>query len=136
MKVILMQDVKGLGKKDAAVEVSDGYARNFLVPKGFAIEASASNMNILNNKKDSENKKKDKEVREAKALAEKMKEMELVIKAKAGEQGKLFGSITSKDVGEILKRTHGIDIDRKKIEVSDSIKHTGTYSVDIKIYHG
>lgn len=136
MKVILIQDVKGLGKKDAAVEVNDGYARNFLLPKKLALEASASNMNLLNNKKGSEARKKDQEIVIANELSEKIKELELVIKTKTGEHGRLFGSITSKDVGERLKAAHGIDIDKKKIELNENIKTVGMYTADIKVYTG
>lgn len=136
MKVILLQDVKGLGKKDAAVEVNDGYARNFLLPKGLALEANATNMNVLNNKKESEARKKEKEIKEAKELAQKISAIELVIKTKCGEHGKLFGSITSKDIGEKLKDVHAIDIDKKKIDMHDPIKAIGRFTIDLKIYHG
>jgi large subunit ribosomal protein L9 len=136
MKVILIQDVKGLGKKDAAVEVNDGYARNFLLPRGLALEANATNMNLLNNKKSSEARKKDQEIAVAKELCEKINSIELIIKTKTGENGRLFGSITSKDVGEKLKASHGIDIDKKKIELSETIKTVGLYSLDVKLYTG
>ena len=136
MKVILIQDVKGLGKKDLAVEVNDGYARNFLLPKGLALEATASNMNLLNNKKGSEARKKEQEVVAANEIAKKIETLELIIKTKTGEHGRLFGSITSKDVGAKLKEVHSIDIDKKKIELTEPIKSVGLFVVDIKVYTG
>ncbi len=136
MKVILKQDVKGLGKKEDMVNVSDGYARNFLFPKGMAVEASASNINVMNTKKDAEAKRKSKELAEAKELAEKLSKIQVVIKTKAGENGKLFGSITSKDISENLKDKHGIDIDKKKINLDESIKSIGTTAADVKLYAG
>ncbi len=134
MKVILKQDVKGLGKKDSMVEASDGYARNYLLPKGLAIEASSSNVNIMNTKKEAEKHKKDKELANAKELAKKIKEITLEIKTKSGENGKLFGSITNKDIADKLKSAHGIDIDKKKVSLPDAIKTLGTYNVEIKLY--
>lgn len=134
MKVILKQDVKSLGKKESMVEVSDGYARNFLFPKGLAVEASASNVNVMNTKKEAEKSKKAKELANAKALAEKLKGITVVIKTKAGEHGKLFGSITSKDIADKLKSVHGIEIDKKKINMPDAVKSLGTFEVEIKVY--
>jgi large subunit ribosomal protein L9 len=134
MKVILKQDVKGLGKKNSMVEASDGYARNFLFPKGLAIEASSANINIMNTKKEAEKVKKDKEVASAKEMAKKIKEITLVIKTKSGENGKLFGSITNKDIADRLKSEYGIDIDKKKVSLQDSIKTLGNYDVEIKLY--
>ncbi len=134
MKVILKQDVKGLGKKENMLEVSDGYARNFLLPKGLAVEASATNMNIMKTKNDAEKSKKDRELANAKALAEKIKAVTVVIKAKAGENGKLFGSITNKEIAERLKNDFKLEIDKKKIVMEDAIKSRGTTEVEIKIY--
>lgn len=136
MKVILKQDVKSLGKKESVVNVSDGYARNFLFPKGLAVEASTSNINVMNTKKEAEKHRKDKELAEAKALAAKINETTVVIKTKAGENGKLFGSITSKDIAERLKEQHKLDIDKKKINMEEAIKAIGTTGVDIKLYPG
>lgn len=133
MKVILKQDVKGLGKKESMVEVSDGYARNFLFPRNLAVEATASNINVMQTRKDAETAKKQKEVAQAKALAEKLKSLTVTIKSRTGENGKLFGSITSKDIAEKLKSQHNIDIDKKKIS-ADTFKALGTYQVDIKVY--
>lgn len=134
MKVILKEDVKGLGKKEQMVEASDGYARNFLFPKGLAVEATASNVNIMKTKKEAEAHKKEKEIAQAKELANKIKSITVTIKVKAGENGKLFGSITSKDVAEALKTQHKLDIDKKKLIMPDAIKAVGTFEAEVKLY--
>ncbi len=134
MKVILKQDVKGLGKKEDMVNVSDGYARNFLFPRGLAAEASASNINVMNTKKEAEKTKKNRELAQAKELAAKLKETVVVIKSKSGENGKLFGSITSKDISDKLKSDFSLDIDKKKIVLPDPIKALGTTEVEVKLY--
>ena len=135
MQVILNQDVKGQGKKGQMVNVSDGYARNFLLPRGLAKEATKSNINVMKGKAESLEYKIKTESEEAKITAEKMKEIEVVIKAKAGDNGKLFGSITSKDVAEELKMQHHIKIDKKKIVMND-IKTLGVAEVTVKLYTG
>ena len=135
MQVILNQDVKGQGKKGQMVNVSDGYARNFLLPRGLAKEATKSNINVMKGKAESLEYKIKTETEEAKNTAEKMKEIEVVIKAKAGDNGKLFGSITSKDVAEGLKMQHHIKIDKKKIAMND-IKTLGVTEVTVKLYTG
>ena len=134
MKVILKQDVKGLGKKEDMVNVSDGYARNFLFPRGLAAEASASNINVMNTKNEAEKTKKNRELAQAKELAAKLKETVVVIKSKSGENGKLFGSITSKDISDKLKSDFSLDIDKKKIVLPDPIKALGTTEVEVKLY--
>lgn len=134
MKVILKQDVKGMGKKEDLVNVSDGYARNFLLPRNLAVEASASNINVMNTKREAEKSKKDRELAHAKELAAKIKEVTVVIRTKAGENGKLFGSITSKDIADKLKADHKFDIDKKKIVLPDAIKSLGTIEVEVKLY--
>lgn len=134
MKVILKQDVRGLGKKDDLVNVSDGYARNFLFPRGMAVEANESNLNIVKTRKEAEKTKRDRELAHARQLAEKLRDVEVVIRAKTGESGKLFGSITSKDISDKLKDDFKLDIDRKKIVMPDTIKSTGSYEVDVKLY--
>jgi large subunit ribosomal protein L9 len=136
MKVILKEDVKGLGSKESLVNVSDGYARNYLIPRGLAVEATSVNMNVMKTKKEAEKSKKDRELAQAKELAEKLKNVEVVIKAKAGENGKLFGSITGKDISDYLKKNHKFDIDKKRIALSDSIKGLGTYEAEVKLYSG
>ncbi|KNY28640.1 50S ribosomal protein L9 [Pseudobacteroides cellulosolvens] len=134
MKVILKADVKGLGKKDSLVEVSDGYARNFLMPKGLAMEATSSNINVMKNKNESDRMKKERELAKAKELAEKIKEITVVFKAKASEGGKLFGSITNKDVADKLKADFKLDVDKKQIILDDVIKSLGTTEANVKLY--
>ena len=132
MKVILVKDVKNVGKAGEIVNVSDGYGRNYLLPRGLAIEATESNVKALNEKKKAEEKKRQQELEEAKEMAQKLSNLSLVLKVKAGENGKLFGSVTSKDVEEALKEK-GFDIDKKKIVFNENVKTTGTYYVDIKL---
>ncbi len=134
MKVILNADVKGKGKKGDYVEVSDGYARNFLLPKGLAMEATASNLNDLKGKKDAEAYRKQQDLESAKETAEKLKAITVELSAKAGDNGKLFGSITSKDVAEKLKFQHHIVVDKKKMVLPDGIKTTGVHNIDIKLH--
>ncbi|MEI6131437.1 MAG: 50S ribosomal protein L9 [Bacillota bacterium] len=134
MKVILMQDVKALGKKDSMVEVSDGHARNYLFPRKLAVEASAGNVNTMKQKNTAEINKKSKEVAAAKALAARLGEVTVELTAKGGENGKLFGSITSKEIAEKLMADFKIDIDKKKIHLEEPIKTVGDFEVDVKIY--
>lgn len=136
MQVILNQDVKGQGKKGQLVNVSDGYARNFLLPRGLAKEATNDNLNVLKGKKESLEYKIKTETDEANATVEKMKNIEVVIKAKAGENGKLFGSVTSKEVSEELTKQHHIKIDKKKFILPDGIKTLGVTEVEVKVYTG
>ncbi len=134
MKVILTQDVKGQGKKGDLINVSDGYARNFLLPKGVAIEASKQAINDLEGKKGAEAYRKNQEEEKAKNIAERMKDITVNLSAKAGAGGKLFGSITSKDVAEALKAQYKIDIDKRKFELKDGIKNCGVTEVTVKLY--
>ena len=136
MQVILTRDVKGQGKKGQMVNVSDGYARNYLLPRGLAEPATKQNINVLKGKQESLEYKKKVELEEANTIAEKMKEIKVVLKAKAGENGKLFGSVTSKDVAEALTSQHHIKLDKKKFVMPDGIKTLGTTTVDVKIYTG
>lgn len=136
MKVILKQDVKALGKKDQMVDVSDGYARNFLLPKGLAMEATADNVNAMNQKNVSEKLKKDKALAQSKELAVKLNDLTVVIKTRAGENGKLFGSITTKEIAEKLKEQHHLDIDKKKMNLDETIKTLGTTTVEAKLHPG
>ncbi len=135
MKVILQQDVKNLGKKGDLVNASDGYARNFLFPKGLAIEANSSAMNDFNNKEASKKFHKAEEIKAAKADAAKLDGKTFKLKAKAGANGKLFGSVTSKDVSNQIKEELGIDIDKRKIVMPD-VKAFGTVQAEIKVYQG
>jgi len=134
MKVILTQDVKNLGKKDDMVEVNDGYARNFLLPRGLAVEANARNMNIMKSRKEAEQSKKERELKEAQEVANRLKDVVLTIKAKSGENGKLFGSITSMDISNSLKSQFNVNVDKKKIVLNDPIKMLGTYEIELKLY--
>lgn len=134
MKVILKQDVKGLGKTEDLVNVSDGYARNYLFPRGLAAEASAGNINIMNTKKEAEKSRKDRELAQAKELAAKLKQLVVTIKTKSGDNGKLFGSITSKDITDKLKKDFNIDIDKKKMVLPEPIKAVGNFEIEIKLY--
>lgn len=133
MKVILLADVKNVGKKGEVVNASDGYARNFLFPRKLAQEATSENLHILNQKKENDRKKKLAETEEAQALAEKLKGKDIKITAKSGEHGRLFGAITNKDVADAIKKQFSIDIDKKKVVV-DTIKQIGTYDVEVKLY--
>lgn len=136
MKVILNQDVKGQGKKGDMIEVSDGYARNFLLPKNLAKEATKENINVMKGQKDSQEFRKKKELEEAEAIKSQVDEVTVKIKAKAGDNGKLFGSVTSKEIAEELKMQHHIKLDKKKFVLPDGIKSLGTTVVDIKIHPG
>lgn len=135
MKVILKQDVKSLGKKGELVNASDGYARNFLIPKGLAMEANATAMNDFNNKESAKKYHKAEEIKAAKADAEKLEGKTFRLTAKAGANGKLFGSVTSKDISAKIKQDLSLDIDKRKIAVDD-IKQFGTYEAEIKVYQG
>lgn len=134
MKVILKADVKSVGKKGEIINASDGYARNFLFPKGLAVEATDGNVKALQAVKENEKKKKAEELQKAKELAKKIEGLTVIIKAKTGENGKLFGSITSKDIAEELKKQHKIDIDKKRIALEEAIKSAGVFNVEAKVY--
>lgn len=136
MKVILLDSIKGVGKKDEIINASDGYARNFLFPKKLAVEANTENLAKLNNKKEAAIYKKDKEKQEAEELAKKLKGIMLKIKVKSGENGKIFGGVTSKEISENLKAQYNFDIDKKKIELKETIKTLGGFVVTIKLYEG
>lgn len=135
MKVILMQDVKGKGKKGELCNVSDGYARNFLFPKNLAIEADSAAMSELKSREAAAAHHKKEEIDTAKATAAQLEGKSVTIKAKAGSGGRLFGSVTSKEIAEEIKKTLGIEVDRKKMSVAD-IKNFGEYTAEIKLYVG
>lgn len=135
MKVVLKQDVKGLGKKGELVNASDGYARNFLFPKNLAVEANAQNMTELKNREQAAKYKVDTETAEAKKNAERISGKTITITAKAGQNGKLFGSVTAKEIAEKIEKDFGIKTDKRKISVED-IKQFGTYEFEIKLYTG
>ena len=136
MKVILLADIKGVGKKDDIINANDGYARNYLFPKKLAVEANKGNMNNLDSKKSSEKHRKDLELANAKEQAEKIKNINLKIPVKAGENGKIFGSLTAKEISENLKKEHNLDIDKKKINLKEPIKVLGKRTVEIRLYEG
>lgn len=136
MKVILLQDIKGVGKKDEVINASDGHARNYLLPRKLAVEANNENMSKLKDRQFSMKHKKEVEQKNAKLLSEKINKMTLTIKVKTGENGRLFGAITSKDISENLKASHNIDVDKKKIVLEDTIKQLGSYTANVKLYEG
>ena len=136
MKVILKQDIKGVGKKDEVINASDGYARNFLLPKKMGVEANAENMSKLKAKQDSNKYKKSVEKEKAEEIAEKLKHITLKISVKSGENQKIFGSITSKEIAENLKEQYKIEIDKKKIDLKEPIKVLGVRTVSIKLFEG
>ena len=134
MKVILIQDVKSLGKKGDVVNVSDGYARNNLFTKKLAVEANGKNLNDLKLHNQHADKVAAENLAEAKELAEKLKEITVSLKIRTGEGGKSFGSVSSKEIAEGLKKQSGIEIDKKKIKLSESLKNLGTFEVKVKLH--
>lgn len=134
MKVMLLQDVKGQGKKDQIIEVSDGYARNFLLPKKLAVIADAKAVNEAKNKEASNLHKIEVAKSEAKQIADKLSKTVVKINESAGNDNRLYGAVTSKDIAERLHKDHGILVDKKKIVMNESIKTFGTYKVEIKLY--
>ncbi|UMZ75163.1 50S ribosomal protein L9 [Natranaerofaba carboxydovora] len=134
MKVILKQDVKNLGNKDEVKEVKEGYARNYLIPKGLAEKATKNKLKEVEKRRQEREQQEEKEVEEAEKLKEKLAEEKLVIKVKTGDEGKLFGSVTNKDISEKLQEDKNIQIDKRKIELDDPIKDVGSYEVDIKLH--
>jgi large subunit ribosomal protein L9 len=134
VKVILLQDVKGHGKKGDVVNASDGFARNYLFPRKLAVEATEKNLRELKNKQAAEAKRRQQEFEEAQKLADAISKAEVVVKAKSGEGGKLFGSITNKEIADALKKDHNIDLDRKKIVLQEPIRSLGNFELDVKVY--
>ena len=134
MKVILTQDVKKVGKKGDVLEVKDGYARNALFPKGLAVEANAVNLNQKMLEQKSEDKRKQQELDDAQAIANKINDKEVKLAVKTGEGGKVFGSITSKEIAEAIEKSYGVKIDKKKIQLKDAIKGLGGQKVMIKLH--
>ena len=136
MKVILKENIKTLGKKDQVVNVSDGYARNYLFVKNLAEEANASNLARLQSRKDSAQYKKDVEKDEATKISQQIEKIKLVFRVKAGENGKVFGGVSSKEIAEKLEKDYSIKVDKKKIELKETIKTLGITKVQIKLYDG
>lgn len=134
MKLILLEDVKGVGKKGDVVNKNDGYSLNFLIPKKLAVEATKSNINDLELKKKADERRKKEEYEEAKELGEKLKDKIVKVSVKAGENGKVFGSVTNKEISAALLQQTGIDIDKKKITFNDPIKMVGRRTVKVKLH--
>ena len=136
MQVILKSDVKGQGKKDQLIKVSDGYARNYLFPRGLAVEATKENLAEMANKNQSAEFQKQEEMKRAEELKEKLSNIKIEIKAKVGENGRLFGSVTSKEIADILLEKYKIKIDKKKIALEDGIKALGVTKIPVKLHTG
>ena len=136
MKVILKADIKGVGKKDEVINASDGYARNFLFPKGLAVEANNENMSKLKAKQDSAKFQKQREKEEALRIAEKLSKISLKIKVNAGENGKIFGGVSSKEIAQELEKEYKVIVDKKKIDLKETIKPLGVRTVEIKLFEG
>lgn len=134
MKVILLKDIKGTGKKGEIINASDGHARNYLIPRGLAKEATDGSVRQLEHQNASKVKKEEETFEQAKKLAEEISKLEVTFKTKAGEGGRLFGSITSKDVVDMIKSKHNIEIDKKKVTLDQPIRTLGTTNVSIKVY--
>lgn len=135
MKVIFTQDVKGKGKKGEIKNVSEGYARNYLLKNNLVIEATPGNLKGLEAQKNKEKQKEQEEVKEAEQLKDRLKKLEVTLKTKAGEGGRLFGSITSKQIAEELKKAHNIKIDKRKIELDQPIRSLGYTNVPVKLHN-
>lgn len=134
MKVILLKDEKKLGKKGDIVEISEGYARNFVLPKKIAAEATAKNLNDLKLQKAHEAKVAQEQLDAAKALADKLEAKEVIVKIRAGEGGKAFGSVSSKEIAAACKEQHGLDVDKKKIQLQENLKSFGAVEVVVKLH--
>ncbi len=134
MKVILLADVKGQGKKNDVIEVSDGYAKNFLIPRKLAKAADAQSLNDVKVKEEARLYRIETEKKEARALVEKLKTLVVKIPASSGADGRLYGSVTAKDISERLQADHGISIDKRKIVMNDPIRAYGKYELDVKLY--
>ncbi len=134
MKVILQKDVKSLGKKGDIVTVAEGYGRNFLYPRGLAVEATEGNLKKVTSDKKAEQNKRDRVIKNAQAIANQVEGKKLQMHAKVGEGGKLFGSITSQEIADRLKKQYKVEVDKRKIELSEPIKNLGTYTIGIRIH--
>ena len=136
MKVILKADIKGVGKKDQVINASDGYARNFLFPKNLAVEANKENMSKLQAKQESAKYQKNQEKEEAMKIADKLLKIQLKVRVKAGENGKIFGGVSAKEIAQELSKEYGINVDKKKIDLKETIKTLGIHNVEIKLFEG
>lgn len=136
MKVILKENVKGLGNRGSVVEVAEGYARNFLIPRKLAIPATDSLMRDLQHQQKVEKGKKERALREGQSLAQRLQGLEVTVPVRVGEGGKLFGSVTTREIAEVLKNQHGIILDRRQIELKEPIKTLGSYQVNVRVIPG
>lgn len=136
MKVILKDNIKGVGKKNEVINASDGYARNFLFPKNLAVEATPENMQKLNSQNQAKQYRKDQEKEQAQEIAKKLETLTVEIKVQAGENGKIFGSVSSKEISESLEKQYKIIIDKKKIEIKEPIKVLGTRTIEARLFEG
>jgi len=134
MKVILQADVKSLGKKGDVVEVAEGYGRNYLLPRGLAVEASEGNLRHVAQQKQLESAKAERELKEAQKIGEKIKDQKLEVQAKVGEGGRLFGSVTPQEIADQLRRQFAVEIDKRKIDIKEPIKSVGTHPVVVKVH--
>jgi len=134
MKVILLQEVKKIGKKGDVLEVAEGFARNFLIPQKLATPATQANIAQISQQKAAEIEKQKRMIDEARVMAAQLSKLEVTVVVKAGEGGRMFGSVTGKDIADAIKEQHDIEIDRRKIEVKDTIKNVGTYAAIIKVH--
>ena len=136
MKVILKDNIKGVGKKNEVINASDGYARNFLFPKNLAVEATPENMQKLNSQNQAKQYRKDQEKEQAQEIAKRLETLTVEIKVQAGENGKIFGSVSSKEISESLEKQYKIIIDKKKIEIKEPIKVLGTRTIEARLFEG
>jgi large subunit ribosomal protein L9 len=136
MKVILLENVKGVGKKDDIINANDGYARNYLLPKKLAVEANAKNLANLKSKQSSNAFRRNEDKKKAEEIKEKIEKIFLKIEVKAGENGKIFGGVTSKEISDELKKQYNIEVDKKKIELKETIKTIGVFDINIKLFEG
>ncbi|HEX3011876.1 MAG TPA: 50S ribosomal protein L9 [Syntrophomonadaceae bacterium] len=134
MKIILIKDVKNLGREGEIKQVSDGYARNFLIPRGLAAEATATKLKESQERGVREQKKKDRETEEAQELKQKLDGKSVSIQVKTGGSDRLFGAVTAKEIADVIKQNFGVNIDKKKIDIAEPIKHLGEYQIKLKIY--
>lgn len=134
MKIILLQDEKKLGKKGDIIEASEGYARNYILPKKIGIEATTKNLNDLKLHKANEEKKAKELLEQAQALSKDLEQKQVIVKIKAGEGGKTFGSVSTKEIAAAMKEQHGIEVDKKKIQLAENLKNFGTYEVTLKLH--
>ena len=136
MKVILLKDIKGTGKKDQIIEVSDGFGRNYLLPRKLAVEATSEALNSIEKSKSAAKHREDVKKNDAETAAREMKGKTVTLKVRAGDNGRLYGSITTQEIADALKAQHGVDVDKRKIEVDGKVTSVGQTTITIKLYAG